>query len=134
MDWLIEILFECFGEFILQFFFEALAQAGIHFFRNPDCEHRDQNPLVLVLGYAIFGSICGGVSLLLFPHYLVRLHVAKLAYLVLAPAAASLAIVAIGIWRSRYGRARVGIDRLGYGYVFAFTFALVRFFFASYAG
>jgi hypothetical protein len=38
---------------------------------------------------------------------------------------------AIGAWRSKQGHALAGIDRFFYGYLFALSFALVRFYFAE---
>jgi hypothetical protein len=131
MEWLFELLFEIFGEFILQFIFEALAQAGLHLFKKP--ERKDFNPALLFVGYAMFGALAGSLSLLLFPHYMLRAHSARVAYLFLAPAIVGAGIAAIGTWRAKRGEDRIGIDRFIYGYAFAFTFALVRFFFATSA-
>lgn len=128
---LFEILVEAFGEFFLQVFFEALARAGIHFIRDPDKEPRDQSKLLLFAGYVTLGAIGGAISLWLLPNYLLRSHTARLAYLVLAPAAAGGLMALIGVLRSRLGQRRYGIDRFFYGYVFALAFALVRFQFAG---
>jgi len=38
---------------------------------------------------------------------------------------------AMGYWRARRGQAVLRIDRFAYGYLFALTFALVRFWFAD---
>jgi hypothetical protein len=128
MEWLVEILFEIFGELILQFIFELLAQAGLRLFKKPD--RKDVSPALLLMGYALFGAVAGALSLLLFPHYLLRAHTARIAYLFLAPALVGSGIAAIGAWRAKRGQEGVGIDRFIFGYAFAFTFALVRFFFA----
>jgi hypothetical protein len=40
-------------------------------------------------------------------------------------------MVAIGAWRKRRGDAILRIDKFFYGYLFAFTFALIRFHFAN---
>ncbi|MEY8690246.1 MAG: hypothetical protein AB9M53_10285 [Leptothrix sp. (in: b-proteobacteria)] len=129
MEWLIEIIVEVFGEFILQLVFEALAQAGLHLFKKPE---RDAiHPALLWLGYAVMGAAAGGLSLLVLPHYLLRAESARVAYLLLAPAAVGSGIAAIGTWRARRGQPRIGIDRWVYGATFAFAFALVRFVFAD---
>jgi hypothetical protein len=131
VEWLFEVLFQIFGELILQFIFEALAQAGLHFFKRPNRE--SANPALSFVGYAIFGAFAGWLSTLLFPHYLLRTHHARLLYLFVAPAAVGAGIAAIGSWRARRGQSGVGIDRFIFGYVFAFLFALVRFFLAKQA-
>jgi hypothetical protein len=40
-------------------------------------------------------------------------------------------MVAMGAWRARRGQAVLRIDRFTYGYLFALSLALVRFFFAT---
>jgi hypothetical protein len=128
---ILELLFEFFGEFFLQLFFEALAQAGVHAVRHPDREPRELNRWLVGLGYALLGGLGGALSVWLLPHYLLRAHVARLAYLLIAPIAAGCAMAAVGHWRSRRGLALAGIDRFAFGYVFALVFAIVRFLFAG---
>lgn len=131
MEWLFELLFEIFGELILQFIFEAFAQVGLHVFKKP--QEGRTSPVLLFVGYALLGALAGWLSTMLFPHYLLRTTVARLVYLFVAPAAVGAGIAAIGSWRAKRGQTGVGIDRFVFGYVFAFTFALVRLFFASSA-
>jgi hypothetical protein len=40
-------------------------------------------------------------------------------------------MAAIGAWRARRGEPVLRIDRFAYGYLFALSLALVRFFFAA---
>lgn len=124
---MLEVVFEIVGELLLQVVFEALAQAGVHLVRNPDHQPRHLSLWLVVPGYALFGVIAGAVSLLVFPDYLIRGRLAQAAYLVLAPVAAGAAVAAIGLWRSRRGVPRYGIDRFACGYVFALAFALLRY-------
>lgn len=50
--------------------------------------------------------------------------------LVLTPVFAGLLMNAVGAWRKRRGDALLRIDRFAYGYLFALSVALIRFFFA----
>jgi hypothetical protein len=123
---MLEFLFELFGELLLQVVAEALAQAGVHVVRHPDRPPKEHSPWLIALGYAVFGVVAGAVSLWLFPDYLIRTTAGRVAYLALGPVAAGAAVAAIGLWRSKRGEPRYGIDRFAYGYVFALSFALLR--------
>jgi hypothetical protein len=134
MEWLIELLFEVFGEFLLQLFFESLAQAGIHIFSRPDRAGRRFEPWLLILGYMLFGVLGGAASIWLFPDSLLHSTLARRLYLIISPLAVAIVFALVGRWRVRHGRAHVGLDRLGYGYLFALVFALVRYRFATVSG
>jgi len=123
---MIEFLFQMVGELLLQFVVEALAQAGVHVVRHPDRPVREHSPWLVALGYILFGLVAGALSLWLFPDYLIRSTPGRIAYLVLGPVAAGAAVAAIGLWRSKRGVPRYGIDRFAYGYLFALSFALLR--------
>ena len=123
---MLEVLFEIFGELLLQFVIEALAQAGVHLVRNPDRTPREHSPWLVALGYVMFGLACGALSLWPFPDYLIRSQPGRIAYLLLGPVAAGAAVAAIGLLRSKRGLPRYGIDRFVYGYLFALSFAVLR--------
>ena len=123
---MLEFLFELFGELLLQVVVEALAQAGVHVVRHPDRPPREHSPWLIAVGYLLFGLAGGALSLWLFPDYLIRSTAGRIAYLVLGPVAAGAAVAAIGLWRSKRGVPRYGIDRFACGYLFALSFALVR--------
>ncbi len=123
---MLEVLFEIFGELLLQLAIEALAQAGVHLVRHPDRPAREHNPWLIAVGYLLFGLVCGAISLWPFPDYLIRSQAGRVAYLALGPVAAGAAVAAIGLWRSKRGVPRYGIDRFAYGYLFALSFALLR--------
>ncbi|RFO95204.1 hypothetical protein DIC66_19525 [Rhodoferax lacus] len=138
LQWLFEILatmlsslFEVFAEAVLQIVAEALAEAGIHLTRG-EVEHPEsRSKWRLMLGYALLGSIAGGLSLLVFSHSLTHSHAGRLATLLLAPMAAAATTVAIGRWRARRGQETVDMDRLAYAYLFALGMAVVRFHWAA---
>jgi hypothetical protein len=123
---MLEFLFELLGELLLQVVVEALAQAGVHLVRHPDRPAREHSPWLIAVGYVLFGLAGGALSLWLFPDYLIRSTAGRFAYLALGPVAAGAAVAAIGLWRSKRGVPRYGIDRFAYGYLFALSFALLR--------
>lgn len=125
---MLEIIFEVVGEFVLQVIGETLAELGLHSLGAPF--RRPPNPWLASLGYALFGAILGGLSLLVFPNNLVP-EAFRVANLVLTPLAVGGVMVAMGAWRARRGEPVLRIDKFAYGYLFAMSLALVRFFFAA---
>lgn len=130
MEALFELLIEIFGELFLQIVFEALAQAGMHVVRNPDKPLKDHNRWLLAAGYCLYGGIAGGLSLLVSPQGLLHHPMLRVAYLLIAPVAIGGLLAAIARWRSQRGRELLDFDRFGNGWLFAFTFAFIRFMFA----
>jgi hypothetical protein len=125
---MLEILVEVLGEFILQALGEALVELGLHSLAEPF--RRPPNPWLAALGYTLFGAIFGALSLLVFSHNFVP-GPWRWANLVATPLALGGVMAALGAWRARRGDAVLRIDKFSYGYLFALSFALVRFFFAS---
>ena len=65
---MLEFLFELLGELLLQLIGEVLVEVGLHSLAAPF--KREPNPWMAAIGYAIFGALLGGLSLLVFPHHL----------------------------------------------------------------
>jgi len=125
---MLEFLFEILGEFLLQAFGEALLEIGLHTLAEPF--RRAPNPWQAALGYLLLGALLGGVSLLLFPHYLVP-PPWRIANLFLTPFAVGGLMVLMGHWRARHGEAVLRINRFVYGFLFAAALAVVRYAFAG---
>ena len=125
---MLEFLFEIAGEFILQIVLEALVELGFHTIAEPF--RKTPNPWLATLGYVLLGSVLGGLSLLVFPLHLVGGGLRE-ANLVITPIAAGLLMCLMGVWRARRDQPVLRIDRFAYGYVFALSIALVRFWFAA---
>lgn len=125
MEIIFEIIFSFVGEIVLQVVFELLAEMGLHSMR--ETWQRPPNPWFAAIGYALFGAIAGGLSLLVFPALFVHSRGLQIVNVVLAPVAAGLAMMAMGAWRRRRDQAMVRLDKFAYGYLFALALALVRF-------
>lgn len=126
---MIEFLLEVVGEFLLQVILETLAELGLHSIAEPF--RKPPNPWFAAVGYAIFGAAAGGLSLLVLSNHLVVGGGWRIANLIVTPVAAGLMMCAMGAWRARRGQSLLRIDRFAYGYLFALTLALVRYFFAA---
>jgi hypothetical protein len=126
---MIEFLLEIFGEILIQFIVEALAEAGLHTVN--DWRNYKPNPWLAGVGYALFGAIAGAVTVWLLPHHMVHSEVLRKLNLLVTPLAAGGMMYLVGAWRAKRGDPVLGIDRFAYGYVFALSLALVRFVFAQ---
>lgn len=126
---MLEFLFEMFGEFLLQVLGEVLLELGLHSVAEPF--RRKPNPWLATIGYAIFGGIAGGLSLLLLPKHLMPAGPLRIVNLLLTPVVAGLCMALMGRWRAKRGDDLMRIDKFAYGYLFALTVALIRFYFAE---
>lgn len=125
---MLELLFQLFGEIILQVVIEALAEAGLHALAEPF--RRPPNRWLAALGYLLLGAAAGGLSLLAFSAHLVTTPGLRIANLIITPVAVGLLMCVLGAWRARRGAPLLRIDKFAYGYLFALSLALVRFTFA----
>jgi hypothetical protein len=126
MEFIFEVLFEIFGELILQVLFEALAEVGVHLTRRQSAD-APRSGWRLMIGYTVLGLLAGALSLLVFSHSLAHTRNGRLATLLLVPLLAALSTVLLGKLRVRKGQALAGIDRFMYAYLFAMAMACVRF-------
>ena len=129
MEIIFELISSFIGEFLLQFIMELLAELGLHSMR--ETWQRRPSPWLAAIGYTLFGTIAGGVSLLVFPTLFVHAAGYRLMNVVLTPLAAGLAMMAIGAWRRRREDELLRLDKFAYGYLFALAMALVRFYFGT---
>ncbi len=129
MEVIFELIFQVLVEVLLQFAFQILAELGLRSATEPFRVRK--NPVFAVVGYALLGGVAGGVSLLIFPHALVRGVGFHGLSLVLSPLLGGAAMAAVGAWRRGRGESLIKLDSFAYGFIFAFAMALVRFYFAA---
>lgn len=127
MEFLFELVFEIFGEIFLQLIFELGGRSLIEPFSKPV----NRNPFLAFFGYALFGLIAGGISVLVFPKHLIPDLRIRTLNLVLTPVAVGAAMAVLGNLRLKADKSVIGIDRFSFGAVFALSMALIRFFFAK---
>ena len=138
MEVLFEILFQFVFQFLLEFVLEIgaeiLAELGLHGIAEVFHRRKTRNPVLAFTGYALLGVIVGFISLLIFPHPLMRsasFHGINLhgIGLLISPLLAGLVMSAIGSIRRRRGMPVIRLDSFAYGFIFAFGMALIRFLF-----
>lgn len=125
---MLEFILEIIGEFLLQVAIQALGELGLHCISEPF--RGRPKPWLASVAYVIFGAICGGISLLVFPTPLVAESLRN-ANLLFTPIAAGLLMLWLGSWRAKHGQTVLRIDRFSYGYLFAFSVALIRLWYAK---
>jgi hypothetical protein len=129
MEFIFDLLFEFFGELLLQILLEMLAEVGLQSLRTR--APGGTSALLTALGYIAMGAAAGGISLWLFPVLFIHSHTAQWVNVLITPLLAGLAMAAVGAWRRKKTMAIIGLDRFAYGYLFALTMALMRFGFAE---
>ena len=120
-------ILEIFGEILLQVFIEGLAELGLQSVTAPF--RRRPHPGMAGIGYLLFGALLGATSLLVFPIHFVQ-GAWRIVNLAVTPLMAGLLMCLWGRWRRRHGWALLRSDRFAYGYLFALSMALVRYWFA----
>jgi hypothetical protein len=79
----------------------------------------------------ILGAVAGGISLLIHAEHFTKSMEMRIAVLGLVPFAVGGVMAWLGSWRARRGQDLIRLDKFMYGYLFALSVALVRFFFAE---
>ena len=129
---MLEFLFEVVGEFLLQVVVQVLAQIGLYCLNSlAEPFRKPPNPWLAAVGYTLFGVIAGVLSLLVFPAHLVKDKSLRWVSLVATPVAVGFVMSVAGVWRAKRGQTVLRIDRFFYGFLFALSLALVRFWIAQ---
>jgi hypothetical protein len=127
-----EIIFELFAELLFEFaiqgVFELLGHGLAKLFSK---KNSPLSPWLTVLGYMIMGAIAGGISIWWIPMHLAKSPAVHLLNLALTPIMLGFAFELFGRWKTKVEKPRYAFDRFSYGFTFALTMGLVRYFFAA---
>jgi len=133
-----EFFFELLGailepllEALLEYLFAAIADLLVRAFGEVFSERRLQNSWLAHVGYALFGTLFGALSLASFPRHLV--HSAKIPgiSLLVSPLLVGLMMWATGAFLRGREKRVMQLENFGCGFAFAFGMAAVRFLFAK---
>ena len=132
---MITLVFEFLLYFIFQLLLEIVGQVLISLGVNSMVEalqfKSDKNPVQAFFGHILLGLIAGGLSLWIFPDLFVFNNVLRMANLVITPVVVGLLMSALGAWRARKSFAAMRMDSFAYGFIFAFSISLIRYFFSG---
>jgi hypothetical protein len=118
MEFLFELLFEVFGEILL----EAL-MAGFKESRG----RQNHGPVAATFGYLLLGAAIGGLSLWVMPRRLMSVGGVRGASIVLSPLFGGLALDLWGRYRRAQGHEPTRLATFYGGAAFLFAYAVVRF-------
>ena len=126
MEVIFELLFEIFGEFLLQLVVQLFGDLGSNVF-NSYRKRGPRRPIVSAIGHVFFGALLGGLSVLVFRHSFAHTEWMRWTALLGSPVVAGAMSLVIGTRRRDAGKDWVAFETFSYGFAFAFAFALVRF-------
>lgn len=129
MAYVFEIIFQLLGELLLQVTFEAMVELGLHSLSGT--LRKPKGPVSSTIGFALWGAIAGGISLLILPASPIAQSWLRKINLVATPVVVASFMSMTGRFRSRRKQTLVRLDRFGYAFVFAFTMALIRYVWAT---
>ena len=121
-----EFLLEFLLWFLLEIFGEILVALPLHAFAR---FIRDRPVFLNGITCIGFGLIIGLLSIWIFPQAFVRSTTVHGISLLITPVLAGLTMAAVGYIRRRKGKSVVYLESFSYGFLFAFTMALIRFIF-----
>jgi len=124
---ILEPLLEAFFEFLAALLADVILRSLGELFEPPET----QNSLLATIGYATFGLALGGLSLVFIPFRLA--HPSKIhgVSLIISPIITGALLSWTGALLRKRDKKAMQIETFGYGFVFAFGIALVRFLFAK---
>jgi hypothetical protein len=120
-------LFQFLGELVLQIVWEVVAELIGHGIKRPLLQRKPVEPWLAAIGYLVAGVLAGFLSLWIVPEVFVKAPWLRVANLLLTPVASGLIMAWIGTWRSRREKEVIRIETFSYGFLFAFSMALMRF-------
>ena len=126
-----EIVFELIFEGIVYLLGELIVELGFRSLGETIASRHERNPILAGIGYALLGTIAGGVSLLIFPEPFVRSERFHGINLLISPVLAGLGMAGLGWLLDRSGKRRLQLDSFVFGFIFALPMAIVRFLYTS---
>ena len=126
-----EIIFELLAQLVLEILVQGAFEVGgrgiIAIFRRDSAK---TNPYLVICGYILMGAIAVGISIWLIPMHLLASSVMQILNLAITPIALGFIFELLGRWKTNHDKPRYSVDRFSYGFTFALTMGLIRYFFA----
>ena len=124
LEVLFELLFEFFGELILQLGFEALGGAFKLGWQRLTGREQGTTASREVGWSVVTGLVCGALTLLIFPALAIRVPSLQILNLMAAPLVAGLQVERVRAWRE--SRREFSLPVFAYAAIFGLAFALTR--------
>ena len=127
MEFLLELVIQVFGEFLVQLVFEL----GFRGLAEPFRTDRPTNVVLAVFGYIGMGLVAGLISLWIVPEHVIDSETLRYINIVATPILMGFLFELLGRRRQKRGKEKLLLDRFSYGFSFALTMGLIRLIFAS---
>ncbi len=127
MEILLEFALQLFGEILVQ----GLLELGWRGVASPFSSESKLHPAFVICVYFLVGALSGAMAVWLVPAALIPSPAVRLANLVISPIVLGFAFELLGRRRVHAGKEALIVDNFSYGFTFALTFGLVRFFFTA---
>ncbi|MCX6954555.1 MAG: hypothetical protein NTV51_20570 [Verrucomicrobia bacterium] len=131
MEALLEVVLQILGEFLLELFVQSLAELGARAVAPKLGPVLNTERWLPALGYTLLGGLSGAGTLHFWPQSLIHAPALRVLSLIVVPLLAGATMSALGAWRKSRGQFLIRLDQFGYGWLFAFSFSLVRFIWAG---
>ncbi len=124
-----EIIFEIIFEVIV----EVLGKYLTDYIAGPVWSSLKRSKLfeyfTTAIGYIIFGSIIGYISMLVFPKIFLKNSSLQLANLLFVPILVAFIVCIFGNWRNKIVLLKIKFEAFSFAYLFAFTVSFIRYYF-----
>ena len=128
---MIEILFELVVQFVVEVIVQGGFELGFRGLVEPFRKDRRPNVWLGLIAYTCMGAISGVISIWLIPMHVIKHPILQYAHLAVTPIALGFAFEWLGRRRESKGKPKMLVDRFSYGFVFALTMGLIRFWLAQ---
>jgi hypothetical protein len=115
----------------VQILFEGLFELGVHESKKSKRRPKPLSPFLAAVFYIFAGALAGWLSIIFFPTLFISSYNAQIIGLIVTPILAGGFMVLIGAWRHKHGQELIRLDKFAYGFLFALSMALVRFWLAQ---
>lgn len=132
MEVILEILWIIFVEILGTSFFEAIVEFIIRAIVRLFGLEKNPHPFFAFIGYNVAAFLLGSISIGLFKSHIIHSEALQIANLILVPIVVGLLMKLRGDYLEKNKKKRIHLNSFVFGYAFALTFLLVRFFFVKH--
>lgn len=129
-----EIIFEFIFSFLIELFgqvlFELLAESGLRSISNALGMSKPKKKYLSLLGYILLASVGALVSIFFFKEHFIKNESLRIINLFITPIILGMIMKFRGKKLEGNDLESIRLDSFWYGYVFALTFALIRYFYS----
>lgn len=131
MELIFEILIQIFFEFFAPLFAEIFFEFGLRGIYLTTGIKKRVSPFAAAFGYVFLAAVASAVSIYAFPNHFLQSRTLRLMSLIATPIAVGSFMAFRGTQLRKKDKKTIRLDSFAYGFLFAFTFAIIRFCYAK---